>query len=222
MLGKLGRNIHNGLRIPLARMSVSASLSDSFPTEPTALEVLSFFDSQELIDDIKFITSAQGHLTVARRLGVIRTDAKVTEAAILMEKISQRPIGDPCTALIVKDDDEIKGIISERDLTKNIAKSKGNVSKLKVGEVMTSADKWKGTWVTPRTSLKVCKDIINKFRIRHLPVFGELSDDGREMDTLFDELVPKRGSVFHGIVTLNQIIHSSSSYQLMVDAYVER
>lgn len=225
MLGKVGGKFQRGLRMPLTRRFTRISVgktTDSFPTEPTAVEMLSLYDSQEFGEDSQFISSATDKVTGEsdiERLGLIRTDSFVYEAAKLMDQLSQGTVGDPCTALIVQDEKETKGIFSERDLTKTIAKTGGNVSTVKVGEVMTSSEKWKGTWVTPRTSLSVCKEIIKKFHIRHLPVFGEKRDKARDMETLHKELVPKKGSVFHGIITLKQVLLSTANYQLAVDTY---
>jgi len=227
MLGKVGTKLQRGVRIPLnrsfARLSVGKIL-EAFPSEPTAIDILSLYDSQELSDDSQFISTATDKVTGeadVERLGLIRTDALVYEAAKKMEELSQGTVGDPCTALIVRNGDETMGIFSERDLTKTIARAGGNVSTIKVGEVMTASDKWKGTWVTPRTSLTVCKEIIKKFHIRHLPVFGDKRDKAREVDTLHKELVPKKGAGFHGIITLKQILHSSTSFQLAKDTYYD-
>jgi len=227
MLGKVGTKFQRGMRIPInrafARLSVG-KISEAFPSEPTAIQILSLYDSQEFSEDSQFISTATDKVTGeshVERLGLIRTDALVYEAAKLMTELSQGTVGDPCTALIVKNGEDTKGIFSERDLTKTIASSGGDVSTIKVGEVMTASDKWKGTWVTPRTSLTVCKEIIKKFHIRHLPVFGDARDKARELDTLHKELVPKRGSEFHGIITLKQILHSSTSFQLAKDTYYD-
>lgn len=92
----------------------------------------------------------------------IDPDSTVYEAIELM---SEKGIG----ALLVIDNEELRGIISERDYRDKVI-LKGRTSKTtKVKEIMTS-DVY---WVTPNETIQECMAIMTDRKFRHLPVLEE-------------------------------------------------
>ena len=72
-------------------------------------------------------------------------------------------------ALIVLDEDErVKGIISERDIIKKLAKTEGEIKNLRVKRIMTPWDRL--IISTPDDDLDYLMKIMTKNRIRHVPV----------------------------------------------------
>lgn len=93
----------------------------------------------------------------------VNPDETVYEAIKLM---SQKGIG----ALLVTEDGELQGIISERDYRDKVI-LKGRTSKTtKVREIMTN-DVY---WVPPSESINNCMQLMTEKKFRHLPVL----DDG--------------------------------------------
>ncbi len=89
----------------------------------------------------------------------ITPDSTVYEAIKLM---SEKKIG----ALLVMEEDELCGIISERDYRDKVI-LKGRTSKTTaVKEIMTS----NVYWVSPDESIKKCMALMTEKKIRHLPV----------------------------------------------------
>ncbi|MDX1617288.1 MAG: CBS domain-containing protein [Balneolaceae bacterium] len=92
----------------------------------------------------------------------IHPDRTVYEAIELM---SEKGIG----ALVVMEDGELRGIISERDYRDKVI-LKGRTSKTtKVKEIMTS-DVY---WVTPDESIEECMAVMTDQKFRHLPILEE-------------------------------------------------
>lgn len=92
----------------------------------------------------------------------ISPDSTVFQAIKLM---SEKGIG----ALLVMKDEELCGIISERDYRDKVI-LKGRTSKTtKVEEIMTS-DVY---WVTPEETIKTCMKLMTEKKFRHLPVLDD-------------------------------------------------
>lgn len=95
------------------------------------------------------------------RVYSIAPDQTVYEAIAKMDELN---IG----ALVVLNDDELKGIISERDyrskvILKGRASKSTNVSEIMSGNVF---------YVDPTTSVERCMTIMTEKKIRHLPVIN--------------------------------------------------
>lgn len=91
-------------------------------------------------------------------------DASVFEAIQLM---AEKGIG----ALLVLDQDELVGIISERDYARKVILKGRSSRETPVRDIMTE----KVLYVPPSRSLEECMALMTEKRIRHLPVI----DSGR-------------------------------------------
>ncbi|HET7808663.1 MAG TPA: CBS domain-containing protein [Gaiellaceae bacterium] len=92
---------------------------------------------------------------------VLRIDgaAKALEAAKLMV---ERNVG----SLLVTQDDETVGIVTERDYLRRVVAEELDGSKTPVREIMSAPL----IVVTPQTSVDECMAVMTNRRIRHLPV----------------------------------------------------
>ena len=94
-----------------------------------------------------------------REVWVISPHATILEALRLM---AEKDVG----ALVVVEDDQIVGIISERDYARKIAlRGKSSVN-TPIKEIMTD----KVYYVSPKTTVQECLALITQQSIRHLPV----------------------------------------------------
>jgi len=94
----------------------------------------------------------------------IGPDASVFEALQLM---AEKDVG----ALVVRDGDQIAGIISERDYARSIALKDRSSRTTPVGEIMTR----RVLYVRPYQDIEECMALMTERRLRHLPVL----DGGR-------------------------------------------
>ncbi|HEX9371826.1 MAG TPA: CBS domain-containing protein [Roseiflexaceae bacterium] len=94
----------------------------------------------------------------------IGPDASVFEALQLM---AEKDVG----ALVVRDGDQIAGIISERDYARSIALKDRSSRTTPVGEIMTR----RVLYVRPDQDIEECMALMTERRLRHLPVL----DGGR-------------------------------------------
>ena len=89
----------------------------------------------------------------------IAPDAQVYQA---LQEMADRDVG----ALVVVKDDEVKGIVSERDYARKVI-LRGKFSKdIPVHEVMTD----KVVCVDPDQTVEACMALMTEMRVRHLPV----------------------------------------------------
>lgn len=94
-----------------------------------------------------------------REVWVISPHATILEALRLM---AEKDVG----ALVVVEDNQIVGIISERDYARKIAlRGKSSVN-TPIKEIMTD----KVYYVSPKTTVQECLALITQQSIRHLPV----------------------------------------------------
>ena len=84
-----------------------------------------------------------------------------------LKYMAEKDIG----ALLVVEDDQIMGVISERDFVRSIADTEACLLDARVRDYMTQDV----ISVTPRESVEDCMQIMTTERIRHLPVV----DNGR-------------------------------------------
>ncbi len=99
----------------------------------------------------------------------ITPDTTVLEALRLM---AERNVG----ALLVMKDDQLLGMLSERDYARRVAKTADTSVHLPVSEIMTSP-----VWtVTLQSTRESCMSIMTNKRVRHLPVL----DNGRVVNVL--------------------------------------
>jgi len=111
----------------------------------------------EIIGNAQHILKAKGN-----DAWTIGPDAWVIDAIRLM---GEKNIG----ALVVTENDEVVGLISERDYSRKII-LKGKTSRdTRVGEVISSPV----ISVLPETPITECMEVMNSERIRHLPVMAE-------------------------------------------------
>lgn len=105
---------------------------------------------------------------VIRRKGTevftIRPDASVRE---LVDHLGQHRIG----SMVVSDDDgqTVAGIVSERDVVRELANIGAEVLDAKVSDIMTAAV----TTCVPTDELEALARVMTEKRIRHLPVVVE-------------------------------------------------
>ena len=89
----------------------------------------------------------------------IGPDKTVLDAAALM---NHRRIG----AVVVLDGDKIVGIFTERDVMNRVVAEKRDAATTTVRDVMTT----KVAFCEQDTTLEVCRGVMTKHKIRHLPV----------------------------------------------------
>jgi CBS domain-containing protein len=89
----------------------------------------------------------------------ITPNSSVLEALQLM---SEKKIG----AVLVQENDEIKGIFSERDFVHGVAEKERCIVNTTVLEYMTTAV----ITVTPEQTIEDCMEIMTRERFRHLPI----------------------------------------------------
>jgi CBS domain-containing protein len=92
----------------------------------------------------------------------IRPDATVLDAAVRM---NERKIG----SLVVICDDQVVGIITERDVLQRVVAQRRDPGDTSVGEVMTT----EVVCCQPHTKLDEARGVLKNRRIRHLPVLDE-------------------------------------------------
>ncbi|MBS1148700.1 MAG: hrp [Myxococcaceae bacterium] len=88
--------------------------------------------------------------------------ATVFEAISIM---AQKNVG----ALLVTEEDQLVGVISERDYTRNVV-LKGRASRETLVSEILSPDP---IWVSPRHEVAECLRVMTENRIRHLPVLED-------------------------------------------------
>ena len=91
--------------------------------------------------------------------------ATVSEDDSVFEAI-QRLIEDNIGAVVVMHEDELIGIMSERDVTRNVAFAGKQAADTKVGDVMTRDV----LYVRPDQTVEECMALMTDKAIRHLPV----------------------------------------------------
>ena len=94
----------------------------------------------------------------------VTPETRAQDALVLMEA---KNIG----AVLVMDQENLVGILSERDFIRNLVLRGGEVGSVRVDEVMTV----RPLCVTPAQTVDECMALMTDKRIRHLPVI----DDGR-------------------------------------------
>jgi len=108
------------------------------------------------METVSDILEAKGN-----RVHGIRKTATVFEA---VESMSRHNVG----ALVVTDEDQICGIITERDYLRRVVLLGRTSRTTSVGEVMST----KLVCVDPSSSLDHCMQLMTNRRIRHLPVLS--------------------------------------------------
>lgn len=94
-----------------------------------------------------------------RKVETIAMQSTVFDAAVTM---NQHQIG----ALVVLDQDRLKGIITERDVLQRVIAEKRDPSATSVEQTMTT----EVAFCRPDTSIEEAKTVMKMKRIRHLPV----------------------------------------------------
>jgi CBS domain-containing protein len=95
----------------------------------------------------------------------IEADASVLEA---VKRMVEANIG----SLLVRDDGEVAGIITERDYLRSVALEGPTTEQVTVREIMSSPL----IVVSPETTIDECMALMTDRRIRHVPVVGEDGD----------------------------------------------
>ena len=94
----------------------------------------------------------------------IAPDASVQEAA---SRMAQHNIG----ALLVREGEQVVGIVTERDIARRVATADRPVKQMTVREIMHAPVQY----VPPSQTNEECMALMTEARLRHLPVI----DDGR-------------------------------------------
>ena len=92
----------------------------------------------------------------------IGPDASVYEA---LQFMAEKNLG----ALVVLDDGELAGIMSERDYARKVILLDRGSRQTLVGEIMTDTV----ITVSPRTTVSDCMELMTEHHIRHLPVIED-------------------------------------------------
>ncbi len=85
-----------------------------------------------------------------------------------LETMADHNIG----ALLVMEDDDLVGILSERDYARKVKLLERGSKDTRVSEIMTTKIRTVGS----ESTVAECMELMTEYRIRHLPV---LDDDGR-------------------------------------------
>jgi CBS domain-containing protein len=85
-----------------------------------------------------------------------------------LETMAERNIG----ALLVLEDDNLIGILSERDYARKVKLLERGSKETRVSEIMTTEIRTVGS----ASTVAECMELMTEYRIRHLPV---LDDDGQ-------------------------------------------
>lgn len=86
-----------------------------------------------------------------------------------LEELAEKGIG----ALVVMDDDKLRGIFSERDYARKVALKGRSSRETAVKQVMTS----EVVCVKPSQSIDECMALMTERRIRHLPVLDDEDEE---------------------------------------------
>jgi CBS domain-containing protein len=113
------------------------------------------------VDDVAGILEAKGGEVLR-----IEGSATVLDA---VKRMVEANVG----SLLVTEDGELKGIVTERDYLRRVTLEGRNEKETPVREIMTAPL----VYVTPDTSIDECMAVMTERRIRHLPVLTE----GREV-----------------------------------------
>lgn len=105
----------------------------------------------------------------------ISSDAKVIDALIMMNSVN-------LSYLVVMDDNEFKGIFSERDYTRNLILKGRTSDNTQVKDVMTIQI----PTISIGDTVETCMRMLDAHKTRYLPVFN--------------------GKEFKGVVTLNDVL----------------
>jgi CBS domain-containing protein len=95
----------------------------------------------------------------------IEADASVLEA---VKRMVEANVG----SLLVRDDGEVAGIVTERDYLRSVALTGPTDEQVTVREIMSSPL----IVVSPETTIDECMALMTDRRIRHVPVVGEDGD----------------------------------------------
>ncbi len=113
----------------------------------------------EVLDHVEMVLRQKGNAVVS-----IRSDASVYSA---IEMMADKQVG----ALLVMDDDRLRGVISERDYARKVILKGRSSKETQVRDIMTGSPITIGL----RASVDEAMRMMTTHRIRHLPV---LDDDG--------------------------------------------
>ena len=97
-----------------------------------------------------------------RAVWSINPEATVFEALQLM---AEKNIG----AILVMNNDDLVGILSERDYARSVIRQEKSAHEMRVEELMSS----EVVSITPEKSIEACMELMTKQRIRHVPVLDE-------------------------------------------------
>lgn len=93
----------------------------------------------------------------------VRPDTPLLE---LVATIASRRIG---AVLVLDDNGQLAGIVSERDVVKALARQGPAIAALAAGDIMTRTV----TTVTPQTTINEAMELMERGYFRHLPVLNE-------------------------------------------------
>ena len=85
--------------------------------------------------------------------------------AFALEKMARKNIG----ALLVVDQDNLVGILSERDVVRRMVNERRHIEQVLVRELMTE----RVIYVEPRNTTEECMALMTDKRVRHLPVMEQ-------------------------------------------------
>ena len=122
------------------------------------------------MSEVSSLLDSKGHTVLT-----VKPDQTIKDALLRMDRIG-------AGTCVVMDGGKVIGIMSEKDIVKNLVMKDRNPAQTMVADCMTGV---KYT-VTPETSLDECMQIMTDKRTRHLPVL--------------------RGSQLFGIVSIGDVV----------------
>jgi CBS domain-containing protein len=104
-------------------------------------------------------------LLLGKTMGMIFTIRPDQSVQAAIDLLAEHNVG----ALLVMDNDEVKGILSERDIVRKVDFQTKSPEDIKVRHIMTE----KVLYVEAGQSVEECMALMNEKNIRHLPVYED-------------------------------------------------
>jgi len=116
--------------------------------------------------------------------------------------------------LIVVEDGKVLGRVSERRIMRAVAEHKGDVRHLTVADYMVPVT----GWVSPKTSLYDCMEIMAEKNIRHITILGEMDDEPVTLETMDKLWKPERK--LQGVISIKKLMEASLKMAYEVDSFL--
>lgn len=132
---------------------------------------------------------------------------KIDASATVIDAV-KRMVESNVGSLLVTDDGNIAGIITERDYLRRVTLEGRDENAARVREIMTSPL----VYVTPDTTVDECMAVMTDRRIRHVPVIDEAAVDEADAGEAERDGTVSVGAVV-GVVSIGDVVKFQSKQQ---------